>query len=130
MGGGFLAAYLDQQNDTRTTTLGRGARAGLQAGVFGAVVWLIVSLVLDPLLAPIQERVIAGLIRAARDMRPDARGALESIGASSPLGYAFDFLALLFAGAIFSTLGGVIGAAFFRNDVPPALGGPIQPPPL
>jgi len=37
---------------------------------------------------------------------------------------------LLFVGSLFSTLGGVMGAAFFRNDVPPALGGPIQPPPL
>jgi len=46
------------------------------------------------------------------------------------MGYAFSFFLLLCAGGIFSTLGGVLGASFFRNDVPPALGGPIQPPPL
>ena len=128
--GGVIAAYLDQQNDPRTTTLGRGARAGFMAGIVGAAVWLVLSLVLDAVLAPVRERVMGELVRVARDMPPEARAALESIGASSPLGYAFDFLVLLFVGSLFSTLGGVMGAAFFRNDVPPALGGPIQPPPL
>jgi hypothetical protein len=128
--GGVLAAYLDQQNDQRPITAGRGALAGLIAGVIGAFVWLVVSLGLDLVLAPVRERIAGEIMRIARDMPPDARSALESMGASSPLGYAFDFFVLLCAGAIFSTLGGVLGAAFFRNDAPPALGGPIQPPPL
>jgi hypothetical protein len=55
---------------------------------------------------------------------------VESVGRSSSLRYTLNFFLLLCAGAIFSTLGGVLGAAFFRNDVPPALGGPIEPPPL
>ena len=115
--GGVLAAYLDQQNDQRPTSAGRGALNGFLAGVIGAFVWLIVSLALDVVLAPIRERIATELIRVARDMPPDARAALQSIGTTSPMGYA-------------STLGGVLGASFFRNDVPPALGGPIQPPPL
>lgn len=130
VGGGVLAAYLDQQNDERPTTVGRGALNGFLAGMVGAFVWLIVSLALDVVLAPVRERIASELIRVARDMPPDARAALESIGTSSPVGYAFNFFLLLCAGAIFSTLGGVLGAAFFRNDVPPALGGPVQPPPL
>jgi hypothetical protein len=128
--GGVLAAYLDQQRDQRPITVGRGAFAGFMAGLIGAFVWLIFSLALDVVLAPIRERIAGELIRVARDMPPDARAALESIGTSSPLGYAFNFLLLLCAGGIFSTLGGMLGAAFFRNDVPPAIGGPIQPPPL
>jgi len=130
VGGGVLAAYLDQQRDQRPISAGRGAFAGFLAGIIGAFVWLVFSLGLDVVLAPIRERLAGELMRMARDMPPDARAALESIGASSPLGFAFDFLVLLCAGAIFSTLGGVLGAAFFRNDVPPALGGPIEPPPL
>ena len=130
IGGGVLAAYLDQQYDLRPTSAGRGARAGLMAGVVGAMVWLVLSVVLDVFLAPVRERVIAEVLRMARDMPPEARAALESMGPSSAMGYAFDFLFLLCAAAIFSTLGGVLGAAFFRNDVPPALGGPIEPPPL
>jgi hypothetical protein len=128
--GGVLAAYLDQQNDQRPTTIGRGAFAGFLAGIIGAFVWLVVSIGLDIVLAPIRERIATELIRVARDMPPDARAALESIGTASPVGYAFNFFLLLCAGGIFSTLGGMLGATFFRNDVPPALGGPIQPPPL
>lgn len=128
--GGLLAAYLDQQQDPQPTTIGRGAFAGFLAGIIGALVWLIVSLGLDVVLAPMRERIAGMLVQIARDMPPDARAVLESYGAASPLGYAFDFFFLLVAGAIFSTLGGMLGAAFFRNDVPPALGGPIQPPPL
>jgi hypothetical protein len=128
--GGLLAAYLDQQNDPRPTTIGRGAFNGFVAGIIGAFVWLVVSMGLDVVLAPVRERIAQDLIRFARDMPPEARAALESIGTSSPAAYAFNFFLLLCAGGIFSTLGGMLGATFFRNDVPPALGGPIQPPPL
>lgn len=128
--GGVLAAYLDQQNDPRPTTAGRGAWNGFLAGVIGAVVWLIASMALDVVLQPLRERLASELIRVARDMPPDARTALESIGTSSSAGYFFNFIALLCFGGILSTLGGILGAAFFRNDVPPALGGPTQPPPL
>lgn len=130
IGGGVLAAYLDQQNDQRPTTAGRGAWNGFMAGVIGAFVWLVVSLALDVVLAPVRARIAEELIRVARDIPPDARAALESIGTTSAAGHAFNFILLLCAGGIFSTLGGVLGAAFFRNDVPPALGGPVQPPPL
>jgi hypothetical protein len=128
--GGVLAAYLDQQNDQRPITSGRGALAGFLAGIIGAIVWLIVSMGLDVLLSPVREMLESELVRVARDAPPDVRTLLESLSASSPLRYTLNFFLLLCAGAIFSTIGGVLGAAFFRNDVPPALGGPIEPPPL
>jgi hypothetical protein len=128
--GGLLAAYLDQQNDPRPTTIGRGAFNGFLAGIIGAFVWLVVAMGLDIVLAPVRERFVQELIRVAPDMPPDARAALESIGTASPAGYALNFFLLLCAGGVFSTLGGMLGATFFRNDVPPALGGPIEPPPL
>jgi len=128
--GGMLAAYFDQQNDPRPITVGRGAIVGLKAGVIGALVWLVVSVVLEPVLAPVRERMIAAALRIARDLPPDARAALESADGTSSLGYALNFLLFLCVGAVFSTVGGMVGAAFFRNDVPPAIGGPIAPPPL
>jgi len=33
-------------------------------------------------------------------------------------------------GSLFAAVGGAIGAAYFKKDVPPALGGPINPPPI
>jgi hypothetical protein len=128
--GGVLAAYLDQQNDPRPTTVGRGAFNGFLAGVIGALVWLVVSIALDAVMAPIRERLAGDLIRMAPDMPPEARAWLESIGPSSSVGYAFNFFLTLCLGGVFSTLGGMLGATFFRNNVPPALGGPIEPPPL
>jgi len=127
VGGGVIAAYLDQQSDSRPITASRGARVGLLAGVVGAFVWLVVSRVL----APIQEQLLT-VARNASDMPPDARQWLDSLvnQTSDSAGYGLGFALLLFGGSIFSTIGGVIGAAYFRNDVPPALGGPIAPPPL
>ena len=45
------------------------------------------------------------------------------------------WVCLIFGAAFFAffslvQIGGVAGASYFRNDVPPALGGPIPPPPL
>jgi hypothetical protein len=128
--GGVLAAYLDQQRDPLPITTSRGAFAGFVAGIIGAFVWLVVSMGLDVLLAPLRQMVEGEMVRIAREAPPDVRALLESMNASSPLRYTLNFFLLLCAGGIFSTLGGVLGAAFFRNDVPPALGGPIEPPPL
>jgi hypothetical protein len=127
--GGVLAAYLDQQNDPRPTSPGRGALAGLKAGAIGAFVWLIVTLVLDPILAPVQERFMALLLTMARDLPPEVREALEQRDNPSRFRYVIDFLGFLIVGTIFATLGGLLGASFFKNDVPPALGGPGAPPP-
>jgi hypothetical protein len=130
IGGGFLAAYVQQQNDPRPFTVSRGAMIGLGAGLVGAVVWLVVSLAVDAVLAPFQRRMLGEIVRTARDMPPEARAFLRSMAeGGSPLRYVFGFALMLFLGTPFATLGGVLGAAFFRPDVPPALGGPIAPPP-
>jgi hypothetical protein len=125
-----LGAYLDQQNDPRPMTTGRGAFTGLLSGVIGSFVWLIVSIVVNLLMAPLQRRLADDFARNARDLPPEVRTMLESFGANPTIGVVFGFIVMLFCGAIFATLGGVLGAAFFRNDVPPALGGPSEPPPL
>jgi len=82
------------------------------------------------LIAPLQQRLAGEFVRTTRDLPPEVRALFESVGSSSSLWSVFGFVVFLCAGAIFSTLGGVLGAAFFRNDVPPALGGPTPPPPL
>jgi uncharacterized membrane protein YfcA len=128
--GGLLSAYLDQQNDPRPITIQRGALTGFLSGMIGAVVYLIVSVLANVALAPLREGFIGDFTRSTRDLPPEARQMLETLAANPSIGYVFGFVMMLFAGAIFATLGGVLGAAFFRNDVPPALGGPPEPPPL
>ena len=130
VGGGALAAYLQQQNQPMPLTVSAGARVGLLAGVIGAVVWLMVTAVLNVVLAPIQERVLEEIARNARDIPPEVRSVLESAGTNRGVGQIFSFLLMLIFGGLAAALGGAVGATYFRNDVPPALGGPVQPPPL
>ena len=132
IGGGLIAAYLTQQNEGRPITPGRGALAGLFAGIAGAFVWLIASMALDVVIAPLQERMVEEMIRSAQDMPPDARAMIESMAGrnSGPFKYVTGFFILLFFGSAFSALGGLLGGVYFRKDVPPALGGPVTPPPL
>ena len=133
VGGGVLAAYLQQQNEGGgSLPIARGAGVGLTAGVVGAFVWLFVSIPLSFVMGPLQERMVQEMLRSATDMPPNVRQILEGVGerASSPFQYVFGFLFHLCAGLIFATAGGAIGAAFFKGDVPPALGGPPSPPPV
>ena len=47
---------------------------------------------------------------------------------TGPFLYALGFTFQLVAGAVAGAIGGLLGAAWFRTDVPPAMGG--TPPPL
>lgn len=128
--GGLLAAYLDQQNDPRPTTVGRGALAGFIAGIIGALVFLVLSIVFDALMAPLYERGLEQMARMARDMNPEAQAIIEELRSRNTAGgYAVSFFLMLILGGLLATLGGVLGAAFFKKDVPPALGGDAPPPP-
>ena len=132
LGGGLLTVRLAGQEAAGSIPPGRGAFLGLMAGVAGAFVWLIVALALDVVVAPLQERMIAEMLRGAQDMPPNARQWLEMVAgrASTPMRFVGGFAFQLF-GAIFSALGGLLGAVFFRRNVPPAIGGdPFVPPPL
>ena len=127
VGGGALAAYLyQQQNQAVPITVVQGARVGLFAGVVGAFVWLAVH----SALAPLEMRFLEEAVRTARDLPPELEGWLESVQSAGPTGNILEFLLRLILGSAVSALGGIAGASYFRNDVPPALGGPISPPPL
>jgi hypothetical protein len=132
LAGGAIAAYLDQQNNpSRPTTAGRGAMVGAAAGIVSAFVWLVVSLAMQSIIGPMQERLMQQILSSARDVPPEMRGMLEAFGQGrSALGTVVGFFFMLCLGTIFSAIGGAIGAVFFKNDVPPALGGPIPPPPV
>jgi hypothetical protein len=130
--GGMLAAYVDQPR-ARPGGLARGALDGLVAGVLGAFVWLIASLALDVVLGPLQERLLSSVLQSNADMPPEVREWLERMADDSGGGlrYALGFMFHLVAGVIFATLGGLLGATlFWREGVPPALGGPPPPPPI
>ena len=126
--GGVLAAYLGGHGRPVSLTPGEGALIGASAGIVGAFVWIPIALVVDLLMSPIQQAVVGAILSNARDLPPEAREVLEGLGRpSSAFRYVFGFILQFCAGGAFGAIGGVVGAMFFRKDVPPALGGTYVP---
>ncbi|HEX4348323.1 MAG TPA: hypothetical protein VHZ73_12175 [Vicinamibacterales bacterium] len=127
--GGVVAAYFLQQNQHEPIATGDGAIAGLLAGLCGAAVSFVLSIPITIVLGPIERRLVLRLLEAASNVPPEARSFVDN---PNPLGVAaglvIGFIGMVFVGAIFSTLGGVLGAAIFRKtpsqptviDIPPA----------
>ncbi len=65
-------------------------------------------------------------------MPPEVRAWFESLAqrSASPFRWVIGFFLQLFIGMVFAPIGGMLGAVFFKKDVPPALGGNPLPPPL
>jgi hypothetical protein len=111
--GGIVAAYVLQQNQPTAITTGDGALVGLLAGVIGAGVYLLLSVPITMIVAPMQRQVLERLIEAG-DMPAEFRNYATSY-VGGVVGIVVGFLSMLVAGVIFSTLGGVIGAAIFKR---------------
>jgi hypothetical protein len=65
-------------------------------------------------------------------MPPEVREWFEAIASrsTSPARWIVGFIFQLCVGMIFAPIGGMLGALYFKKDVPPALGGTHIPPPL
>jgi len=122
--GGLVAAYFLQQNKATPISPGDGALVGLLAGLIGAGIQLVLSIPLDMLVGPMERQM---LLRFIENMPPDMRGMFEQAGRTADSGTFFvvvvlrliGFLVFLIIGAIFSTLGGLLGAAIFAKSSPP-----------
>jgi hypothetical protein len=132
--GGVTAAYLLQQNQSAPITVADGAMIGLLAGLAGAVINIAIAIPIDILSTPFEQ----AMLERARDMSdtvpPAVRDWLDEAvrqRQSGGVGFAVVqwflwFCVMLFVGAVFSTLGGVLGAAVFKKpgqpgviDIPP-----------
>ena len=122
--GGLVAAYVLQQNQSTPIAAGDGAFVGLLAGIIGAGIHAAVSIPLDLLLGPI-ERSMA--LRFVERMPPEMRDTFEQFftrsgnlsGAFFVVSHLVGLVFWAFVGAIFSTLGGLLGAAVFKKNPPP-----------
>lgn len=123
--GGLVAAYLLQSGTPQPITMGDGALVGLLAGLFGAVVNLIVSVPMHMLTGPFQQRIFQRLAESQPDLPENVRQMVDNmgIGALSVAGTIMVFFMMLVLGAVFSSVGGLLGAFFFKKKVAP------EPPP-
>lgn len=133
IGGGVLAAWLLQQNQSVSIETGDAALVGLYAGLIGAVVAMVVQIPLTLALGPMQEEMLRQWAERSGDMPDELRQVFENLEASgglSAIGLLVGFGIMLVLGAIFSTLGGLLGALFFRRQPPPPATAQTLPPPL
>ncbi len=121
LSGGALAAYLLQRNQLAPITPSDGALVGLGAGLIGAVVWQLLAVPTTILMAPLQARLLERVLSAG-ELPDGARQVFEAIRDNSAFTLAKfvigGFFTLLVS-VVFSTLGGLAGAAMFRAKTPP-----------
>ncbi len=125
--GGVVAAYLLQQNTSTPITPGDGALVGLLAGLTGAVVQTVIAIPIDIIVGPMQRELAARILDMAGTLPPEMRDMIERVSnrnRSLPFMFIGRMVALvfgLFIGAIFATLGGLVGAMIFQKKTPPGV---------
>jgi hypothetical protein len=99
----------------------------LFAGIIGAGVGFLISIPISLLMEPVQRAMIQRTLEMSGDMPPAIREILQNYGeprtAAGLVGRLFlrvvGFFIMLCIGSIFSTLGGLLGAAIFKKNTPP-----------
>lgn len=127
--GGVVAAYVLQQNQAGPIAPGDGALVGLLAGLVGAGVHFVLAIPIDILMAPMERAMAQRFIDMTGSMSPEMRDMFDRMSGSNVelsvgimlIRRVVGFMFMLFIGAIFSTLGGLLGAALFRKPAPPAV---------
>ena len=125
--GGLVASYLFQQNRPTPMTPGDGALVGLLAGLAGAFICFVVSIPIDLLVKPMEQAMLQRVLDMGT-LPPEARDIVDRYGRGGATGGAYFILSRfvslvfwIFAGGIFSTLGGLLGALMFKKQHPPAV---------
>lgn len=123
--GGLVAAYLLQQNQATPITPGDGALVGLVAGLIGALVQVVVSIPISMVVGPMERAMAQRLLEMAGNVPPEMREMFERYSGEGR-SMAFVIIGRIFAlffwvclGAVFSTIGGLIGALVFKKNLPP-----------
>jgi hypothetical protein len=116
--GGALAAYLRQQNNPYQIDAAEGAIVGLMAGVIGGVVYSVLSIPFQMLAGPFQQQWMDRMMSDNPDITPEMREFFVRMTTSSGL-RVIGMLISVVIYSVFGTLGGLIGAAMFKKNLPP-----------
>ena len=136
--GGALSAYLRQQNNPYQIDAAEGALVGVMAGALGGIVYSILSIPIEMLTGPMQQQWMESLLSNNPDVTPEMREMFER--ATSGAGAAARVIGAIVSVivfAVFGLLGGLIGVAIFKRNLPPPpppgtidiQSSPVPPPP-
>jgi hypothetical protein len=126
--GGMLAVYLRQQNSSFAVTSAEGALVGLLAGLIGGVAGALLSVPVEMMMGPFQRQIFERIIASRPDIPAETRDMIEraSAGAVGVAAFALKLVFSVVTGAIFGMLGGLLGVAVFKKDMPPPPPGTVQ----
>ncbi len=116
--GGALAAYLRQQNNPYQIDAAEGAIVGLMAGVVGGIVYSLLSIPLQMMAGPMQQEWMNEILSSNPNVTPEMREMFERLTTSSGL-QLIGIIVSLVVNSIFGMLGGLIGVAIFKRNLPP-----------
>jgi hypothetical protein len=119
LGGGVLTMYLRQQNAPIAIEAAEGALLGLMAGAIGGVIYVVLSIPIQMLFGPIMVEWMVGMIEKlgeGQDLPPDLRGQMERMHSGASLLFNLVYIPIY---AVFGLLGGLLGVAIFKKNVPP-----------
>jgi len=121
LGGGMLAVYLMQQNHPYQVTAADGALVGLLAGVFGGIIGTIISIPMDAMMGPYMQRMMQRIIESNPDFPAETRTMIENMssGGTTAIRIVLRLCFGVIVGGIFAMLGGLLGVAIFKKNLPP-----------
>jgi hypothetical protein len=115
--GGALAAYLRQQNNPYQIDAAEGAIVGLMAGAIGGVVYSVLSIPLQMLAGPMQAEWIDRMMSSNPEVTPEMREMMQRLTSSGAK--LVTSIVSIVVYSIFGLLGGLIGVAIFKRNLPP-----------
>ncbi len=116
--GGALSAYLRQQNNPYQIDAAEGAIVGLMAGALGGVVYALLSIPLQMLAGPMQAEWMERVLSSNPDVTPEMRDMVERLTTSSGAHLVTSIVSIVVY-SVFGLLGGLIGVAIFKRNLPP-----------
>jgi hypothetical protein len=126
--GGVVAAYVLQQGQPQAITPAEGAFVGFLAGILGAFVYLVISVPIDLTIGPMERAIARRMVENMGGTEGFRTYFERSEMVGGPIRFVINFLTMLFVGAIFSTIGGLLGALMFRKREAPGTPGNFDAP--
>ena len=121
--GGALAVYLRQQNTPYAVNSSEGALMGLLAGLIGGVVAALIAIPLMAVMGPFQQQMIERILNSRADIPEESRDMIEKMmrrnAGFGAIAFVMGLMWHVVVGTVFGMLGGLLGVAMFKKDLPP-----------